>query len=366
MAAATTDNGVSQESDDLEKSHPSTNLAAIDLDLERTFSNLSSAAGARSQAKILLNRFVEEHPIVGYTQGMNYVATCLIMRHTREGGDCAEEVAYQQFVSIMARLSGLWSDGLPLLEPAIGCYLKCCKKYLPRLYARLVYLNVDPLAYLPTGWLSLFSKWLPMDCVLLVLDLVADLQLQPMKPDKLISCTTMVWLPRVQKTVGADLERASREAARPFPSQQSKTRDTTSDSQGDGTALVEAPTEQAVRRTASSSSAANPLNGGAPGEGVLMNSSQTNNDAGGRCRSEASLKSSTVDSEDTPTTEIARMKMQLSEKDAIIESLRREIAVLKEEREDAIEMQMRCVQAKDELQRELLGEIAQLRDRLGD
>lgn len=46
--------------------------AAIDLDLERTFSHLSSAASGREEAKILLNRFVEEHPDVGYTQGMNY------------------------------------------------------------------------------------------------------------------------------------------------------------------------------------------------------------------------------------------------------------------------------------------------------
>ncbi|KAF4719389.1 hypothetical protein FOZ63_017618 [Perkinsus olseni] len=64
--------------------------------------------------------------------------------------------------------------------------------------------------------------------------------------------------------------------------------------------------------------------------------------------------------------EIERLKVQVADRDETIRSLRAEMRILKQERRDAIEMQMKCVRAKDELQRQLLGEIADLRYRLND
>ncbi|KAF4738643.1 hypothetical protein FOZ63_018635 [Perkinsus olseni] len=416
------------------------NAAAIDLDLERTFSHLSSAAAGRGEAKILLNRFVEEHPSVGYTQGMNYVATCLVLRHTREG-HCAREVAYQQFVAIMGHLSGLWSDGLPLLEPAIDCYSKCCRKYLPRLYARLVYLHVEPLAYLPTGWLSLFSKWLPMDCVLLVLDLVAghglhallavtlaifhqyqdmmvqmktmhqvlnfinrDMQIQPIEADKLISSTTMVWLPRVQRTVGREVDAAVGEACVP------SVRETSSSSSTPGHRCTVEDVELSASAGSSRSAGSTGLPAGEGEEPSRPPPSSTGARAadgeiwsptaphskpytpdlvspmanGTACSDRHRTFINKQDSVDQHPTdggsraakvplalvrdedwripqEIERLRAQVADRDETIRSLRAEMRILKQERRDAIEMQMKCVRAKDELQRQLLGEIADLR-----
>ncbi|KAF4663010.1 hypothetical protein FOZ61_002018 [Perkinsus olseni] len=406
------------------------NAAAIDLDLERTFSHLSSAAAGRCEAKILLNRFVEEHPSVGYTQGMNYVATCLVLRHTREG-HCAQEVAYQQFVAIMGHLSGLWSDGLPLLEPAIDCYSKCCKKYLPRLYARLVYLHVEPLAYLPTGWLSLFSKWLPMDCVLLVLDLVAghglhallavtlaifhqyqdmmvqmrtmhqvlnfinrDMQLQPIEADKLISSTTMVWLPRVQRTVGSEVDAAVREAcvrsARKISSSPPDDQRTVEDPElsasvgssrqsagSTGLPAGEGEGEEPSRPPPASTGARaadgeirSPTANSKPHTPDLLSPMANGTACSDRHRTVINKQDTadhrTTDGGSSSAKEIERLKVQVADRDETIRSLRAEMRILKQERRDAIEMQMKCVRAKDELQRQLLGEIADLRYRLND
>ncbi|KAF4729337.1 hypothetical protein FOZ62_025591, partial [Perkinsus olseni] len=336
------------------------------------------------------------------------------------------------------------------------------------LYARLVYLHVEPLAYLPTGWLSLFSKWLPMDCVLLVLDLVAghglhallavtlaifhqyqdmmvqmktmhqvlnfinrDMQLQPIEADKLISSTTMVWLPRVQRTVGREVDAAVREACVPSARETSS-----SSSPGHRCAVEDVELSASVGSSRSAGSTGLPAGEGEEpsrpppastgaraadgevssyGHVLIHQQSSTKPDLrvfrkirsptanskphtpdlvspmangtgssdrhrtvinkqdtadhrttdGGSSSAKVPLALARDEDWRTPQ-EIESLRAQVADRDETIRSLRAEMRILKQERRDAIEMQMKCVRAKDELQRQLLGEIVDLRYRLND
>ncbi|KAF4729338.1 hypothetical protein FOZ62_025591, partial [Perkinsus olseni] len=269
------------------------------------------------------------------------------------------------------------------------------------LYARLVYLHVEPLAYLPTGWLSLFSKWLPMDCVLLVLDLVAghglhallavtlaifhqyqdmmvqmktmhqvlnfinrDMQLQPIEADKLISSTTMVWLPRVQRTVGREVDAAVREACVPSARETSS-----SSSPGHRCAVEDVELSASVGSSRSAGSTGLPAGEGeepsrpppastgaraADGEirSPTANSkphtpdlvSPMANGTGSSDRHRTVINKQdtadhrTTDGGSSSAKEIESLRAQVADRDETIRSLRAEMRILKQERRDAIEV----------------------------
>merc|ERR1719387_589516 len=132
-------------------------LEAIDHDLERTFVDISIVTAQKPCIHRILTQYALSHPEIGYTQGMNYVATTMALKHLGQ-----EELARQRFQEAMLQFAGFWSDGFPLLGFAARLYIELARRHLSLLWNHLTTYGVEPLSYLPSGWLSLFGKWLPL------------------------------------------------------------------------------------------------------------------------------------------------------------------------------------------------------------
>merc|ERR1711879_731991 len=64
--------------------------------------------------------------------------------------------------------------GFPLLNFGVRLFEFLAKRHLGELWGHLMRSGVEPLSYLPNGWLSLFGKWLPLPAVMEAMDLVLE------------------------------------------------------------------------------------------------------------------------------------------------------------------------------------------------
>ncbi|CAJ1421628.1 unnamed protein product [Effrenium voratum] len=113
--------------------------------------------------------FASGNPDIGYTQGMNYVAATLVLKfHPRE------DTARKKFNEVLLQFSGFWSDGFPLLGVGVQLFERLAERHLPNLSSHFNSCGVEPLSYLPNGWLSLFGKWLPLPAVIEAMDLCLE------------------------------------------------------------------------------------------------------------------------------------------------------------------------------------------------
>jgi len=142
---------------------------AIRNDLERTFADMPMVAPRKPQISRILQQYANQNPEVGYTQGMNYVAATMCLKFPDR-----EAEASRLFAEAMLQFSGLWSDGFPLLSFGVQLFSALAERHLPSLWTHLLRSGVEPLSYLPNGWLSLFGKWLPLPAVMETVDLVLD------------------------------------------------------------------------------------------------------------------------------------------------------------------------------------------------
>merc|ERR1712187_939259 len=106
---------------------------------------------------------------MGYTQGMNYVAATMVLKFPDRA-----DLARRHFAEAMLQFSGFWSDGFPLLNFGAHLFVRLLQQHMPSLWAHLEFSGVEPLSYLPNGWLSLFGKWLPLPAVIESMDLVLE------------------------------------------------------------------------------------------------------------------------------------------------------------------------------------------------
>ena len=142
---------------------------SIANDLERTFSDMPMVAPRKPQICRILEEFGNANPEIGYTQGMNYVAATLVLKfHPRE------DTARKKFNEVLLQFSGFWSDGFPLLSVGVELYQRLAERHLPNLSNHFNLCGVEPLSYLPNGWLSLFGKWLPLPAVIEAMDLFIE------------------------------------------------------------------------------------------------------------------------------------------------------------------------------------------------
>merc|ERR1719163_1334890 len=74
----------------------------------------------------------------------------------------------------MLQFSGFWFDGFPLLDFGVALFVQLAELHLQTLWNHLLRSGVEPLSYLPNGWLSLFGKWLPLPAVMESMDLVLE------------------------------------------------------------------------------------------------------------------------------------------------------------------------------------------------
>lgn len=144
-------------------------VEAIRNDLERTFADMPMVAPRKPQIFRILQQYAVDNPDIGYTQGMNYVAAMMVLKFPDR-----EDLARRRFAEAMLQFSGFWSDGFPLLDFGVALFVQLAELHLQTLWNHLLRSGVEPLSYLPNGWLSLFGKWLPlpagMECVDVVLE----------------------------------------------------------------------------------------------------------------------------------------------------------------------------------------------------
>merc|ERR1719213_851731 len=85
-----------------------------------------------------------------------------------------EDLAQRIFAEAMLQFGGFWSDGFPLLNFGVGFFGDLADRHLRFLWGHLLRNGVEPLSYLPNGWLSLFGKWLPLPAVMEAMDMVLE------------------------------------------------------------------------------------------------------------------------------------------------------------------------------------------------
>ena len=115
----------------------------------------------------VLNARSRRNPAVGYCQGMNLVASTLLLVHADE------EEAFWVLTAIIERIlpDEFFS---PSLLPSRACpmvLLDYVKEYTPKLYAHLNQLGIDLPAICFSWFLSLFTDCLPVEvrtCSMLV------------------------------------------------------------------------------------------------------------------------------------------------------------------------------------------------------
>jgi len=142
---------------------------AIRNDLERTFADLRMVSPRKPQIFRILQQYAIDNPDIGYTQGMNYVAATMALKFPDR-----EDLARRRFAEAMLQFSGFWSDGFPLLSFGVQLFAQLAERHLQNLWTHLIRSGVEPLSYLPNGWLSLFGKWLPLPAVMEAMDMVLE------------------------------------------------------------------------------------------------------------------------------------------------------------------------------------------------
>lgn len=148
---------------------PSDPVEAIRNDLERTFADMPMVAPRKPQIFRILQQYATDNPDIGYTQGMNYVAATMVLKFPDR-----EDLAQRRFAEALLQFSGFWSDGFPLLNFCVHFFADLAERHLPGLWAHLLQSGVEPMSYLPNGWLSLFGKWLPLPAVMECMDLILE------------------------------------------------------------------------------------------------------------------------------------------------------------------------------------------------
>jgi len=132
-------------------------LKQIECDVSRTSFGSIKLTDYHAVIVDLLCEYAIEDTEVGYCQGMNYVAAVC----ARQFG--STDVAYPHFRTIVHGIRGLWLPGFPLLlHGVVACELLCSSLFqdlYTHLQAHMLQLDM----FLPDTWLTLFSRWLPVD-----------------------------------------------------------------------------------------------------------------------------------------------------------------------------------------------------------
>ncbi|KAI6147034.1 rab-GTPase-TBC domain-containing protein [Pisolithus thermaeus] len=144
-------------------------VAEIEKDVGRTMPlNIffgGDGAGV-NKLRTVLTAYSRRNPIVGYCQGMNLVASTLLLVHADE------EEAFWVLCAIVEHI--LPEDFFsPLLLPSRACplvLLDYVQEFLPKLFAHLSVLGVDLPAICFSWFLSLFTDCLPIETLFRVWD----------------------------------------------------------------------------------------------------------------------------------------------------------------------------------------------------
>ncbi|MDP2435494.1 MAG: EF-hand domain-containing protein [archaeon] len=150
---------------------PSASAGQIDLDLARTFPGhpyFDSNEG-RAALRVVLLAYAHFDPVIGYCQGMNFLAGVILLVFA----GCDLETSFWVFVMLMAIGRQHFSTSMVGNKAAMRAIEALLPHHLPRLAAAFVGPNqgtpVVPLISMP-WWLSFYSTTLHLELALMVWD----------------------------------------------------------------------------------------------------------------------------------------------------------------------------------------------------
>lgn len=105
---------------------------------------------------------------LGYVQGMCFAAAgaCITSAELPE--------AERRFDALMAGLRPLWTPGFPVVSAGIPILEELLRDSDPELLEHLQGVGLSLLMVIPSAWLSLMSKWLPLEAFLEALPLLGQ------------------------------------------------------------------------------------------------------------------------------------------------------------------------------------------------
>ncbi|XP_067903052.1 TBC1 domain family member 10B [Heterodontus francisci] len=150
-------------------------LRQIVLDVERSFPTHCSLMGRNPEAKEgqaklfrILSAYAKYNPQIGYCQGMSYIAAMLLM-------NMQEEDAFWALVVLLEKpkyLAGFYEHSLDTIQRHAKIFQQLLKHRLPCLWQHMENLQVAPLLFITTWFLTLFTSFPCWDSVLAIWDLI--------------------------------------------------------------------------------------------------------------------------------------------------------------------------------------------------
>ncbi|XP_048401827.1 TBC1 domain family member 10A isoform X3 [Stegostoma tigrinum] len=150
-------------------------LRQIVLDVERSFPTHCSLMGKNPEAKEgqaklfrILSAYAKYNPQIGYCQGMSYIAAMLLM-------NMQEEDAFWAFVVLLEKpkyLAGFYEHSLDTIQRHAKIFQQLLKHRMPCLWQHMDNLEVAPLLFITTWFLTLFTSLPCWDSVLAIWDLI--------------------------------------------------------------------------------------------------------------------------------------------------------------------------------------------------
>ncbi|XP_041053924.1 TBC1 domain family member whacked isoform X1 [Carcharodon carcharias] len=150
-------------------------LRQIVLDVERSFPTHCSLMGKNPEAKEgqaklfrILSAYAKHNPQIGYCQGMSYIAAMLLM-------NMQEEDAFWALVVLLEKpkyLAGFYEHSLDTIQRHAKIFQQLLKHRMPYLWQHMENLEVAPLLFITTWFLTLFTSLPCWDSVLAIWDLI--------------------------------------------------------------------------------------------------------------------------------------------------------------------------------------------------
>uniref|UniRef100_UPI00398E8A8B carabin isoform X2 n=1 Tax=Pristiophorus japonicus TaxID=55135 RepID=UPI00398E8A8B len=150
-------------------------LRQIVLDVERSFPTHCSLMGRNPEAKEgqaklfrILSAYAKYNPQIGYCQGMSYIAAMLLM-------NMREEDAFWALVVLLEKpkyLAGFYEHSLHTIQRHAKIFQQLLKHRMPCLWQHMEDLEVAPLLFITTWFLTLFTSLPCWDSVLVIWDLI--------------------------------------------------------------------------------------------------------------------------------------------------------------------------------------------------
>lgn len=149
---------------------PLKTVAQLEKQIKKDLGERTSFGRYKIDQKALMNvckAYALYDPEVGYTQGMTFVATVLLL-------NMSEEEAFCLFVAIMCKydLRSMFTERMKGLELRLYQYDRILEDHEPRLAIHLRRQNIESSLYAAQWFLTLFTYRFPLQLVMRVFDLI--------------------------------------------------------------------------------------------------------------------------------------------------------------------------------------------------